>query len=43
MGYLSDKDREDLYGKSSYPYRECACGQQIHVGMRTECDDCMEK
>lgn len=26
----------------NYPYRECSCGRQIHVGGRSECDDCLE-
>ncbi len=28
---------------SKYPYRECGCGNQIHVGMRNLCDDCLKE
>ena len=27
----------------NYPYRECGCGKQIHVGGRSLCDDCMAR
>lgn len=26
---------------SQYPYRECECGRQIHVGGVPWCDDCL--
>jgi len=25
----------------NYPYRECACGNQIHVGGIYECEECL--
>lgn len=28
---------------NDYPYRECQCGQQIHVGGRSLCDDCLNR
>lgn len=24
-----------------YPYRECKCGEQIHVGSQYQCDKCL--
>ena len=26
----------------NYPYRECRCGNQIHVGGRSVCDSCRD-
>jgi len=26
---------------SNYPYRQCLCGKQIHVGGVYECDECI--
>ena len=28
--------------KMNYPYRECGCGNQIHVGGTRLCDSCIE-